>query len=226
MNLRIGNVSYEHTVLAKLPPSIIHTYDFLQHFILGFVFPISTVFFSAVIAASLSHWLYRKLFARYATPEELLEDALKRLKKNERKKGRTSFPSSSSRERALQTIRLVISLQPNNVKPYTILATELFYGEINNASGENGQQRNISNNTALRRRRDTQTTHPQQHVSNNNLSPALLECQDLIKQGLSIDPKNESLLKLSNELQLVKQYGKDGAHTKMMNIGSFGWKSS
>ena len=62
-----------------------------------------------------------------------------------------------------------------------------------------------------------------EQTNDNNLSPILIECQKVIDEGLAVDPKNEALQKLKNELKLVNEYGRNGAHTKMMNIGSFGW---
>mmetsp|Transcript_9338 Transcript_9338/g.20163 ORF Transcript_9338/g.20163 Transcript_9338/m.20163 type:complete len:110 (+) Transcript_9338:607-936(+) len=91
-------------------------------------------------------------------------------------------------------------------------------------------------NSMLRRRRGgqqqhrTSTSEPQSRSkhgdaknNNNNLSPALMECQEIVEKGLKIDGTNQPLLKLQHELQFVKKYGRNGPHAKMMNIGSFGW---
>lgn len=227
------------TGFPQFPPFVINIYDFLNHFILFFVVPLASVVCSAIFAAALAQLIHRALFARYATPEELLEHALKELRKNGRM-GNTD----RRRKRALDTLRQVIKLQgrgsaPDGVrmanrggievcradllKPYTALATELFYGEIivNPGGAMQGQQRRrTSNNTALRRRHVRTSEQAQQEVT-NSVSPTLLECQDTIKQGLSIDSKNESLLKLEREVKLFVHY--DGAHTKMLHVGSFGW---
>mmetsp|Transcript_17469 Transcript_17469/g.37761 ORF Transcript_17469/g.37761 Transcript_17469/m.37761 type:complete len:226 (-) Transcript_17469:238-915(-) len=209
--------------LKQIPPFFIHSFDFLRHFVLFFLLPIVTVVFCALVAAALTRTLHRLLFARYATPDELLENALNRLKKNEHSSRALHRSSSASRKKALDTLRLVIQLQPDIMKPYIVLATELFYGDLNNdesVESNRGQQRKRkTNNSTTLRRREVQSTEESQH----NPSPTLIECEEIIKQGLSVDPKNDSLLKLQNELQIVTQYGRNGAHAKMMNIGSLGW---
>mmetsp|Transcript_8924 Transcript_8924/g.15775 ORF Transcript_8924/g.15775 Transcript_8924/m.15775 type:complete len:219 (-) Transcript_8924:104-760(-) len=206
--------------LLNPPPFIIHTFDFLRHFVLFFLVPIAVVALSALFAAALALRIHRAFFARYATPEELLEDSLKQLKNNERRRSLSRSSSSVSRKKALETLRLVIQLRPDMMEAYIVLATELFYGDISDGSGESDEKqrrRNTNSNTALRRR--TAQTSEQSHDATNHL----IECQEIVKQGLCIDDKNESLLNLQNELQLVNKYGRNGAYAKMMNIGSFGW---
>ena len=66
------------------------------------------------------------------------------------------------------------------------------------------------------------TTQQHDKESNDNLSPTLIECQDIIQQGLDLDPQNESLLKLQTEVQLIKQYGRNDAHLKMLRAGWVG----
>mmetsp|Transcript_16888 Transcript_16888/g.36566 ORF Transcript_16888/g.36566 Transcript_16888/m.36566 type:complete len:239 (+) Transcript_16888:9-725(+) len=228
-----SSTSYSHPRslsqdFAQLPPFLINGFDFLRHFVLFFLLPIAVVVFCALFAAALAPRIHRTLFARYATPEELLEDALSRLNDNHRKSGSLDYRSSSSasRKRALETLRLVIQLRPGMIRAYTLLATELFYGDITGESGESDKghprRRNISKNNTALRRRGVQTLE-QPHDKTNNLSPALIECQELVIQGLSIDDKDESLLKLQNELQLINKYGTSGSHAKMMTVGHFGW---
>jgi hypothetical protein len=48
-------------IFFKLPPSFVHTIDFLQHFFLFFLFPIAAVVFSALgarLLLDLSNMLY------------------------------------------------------------------------------------------------------------------------------------------------------------------------
>lgn len=218
---------------AQLPPFLVHTYDFLRHFVLFFIFPIVTIVFSAIFAAALAKWIYRAIFARYATPSELLDHALAELKKNEGKRviNRTF---STRRDRALDTLRLVIQLNENSngckddnddkLKPYIVLATELFYGEIKHCSGDGPSRPGMSVPGNSLRQRDSQRLLQRQQAP-KDISPALIECQEIIKKGLQIDPQNESLLNLQTELRLVSEHGSDGSHAKMMNVGSFGWMS-
>ncbi len=174
-------------------------------------------------------------------------------------------PSLLNRKRALDDLRLVIQLDPENIKAYEVLATELFYGDINGVSSDYEQpnvyfQRDrgtkktqqsklkilpIDNpneggydDTGLRQRKTNknqcvlgQTEKSTALAKENdaitqplkNLSTTLLECLEIINQGLDVDPNNDSLQKLMTELQVVVRYGKSSVHTKMMNVGSFGW---
>ena len=209
-----------------LPPGVIHTFEFLRHFTVFFILPIVTIICCAYVSAVLARFLYLKLFARYATPQELLDGALIQLKKSEQSSKGGSRNSVASRDGALDTLRLVIKLDPAKVfsnsddimKPFIVLATALFYGEINNdMNGKNDSLRNrkASGNNTTRRRRGQ--TSQQQNESNNNLPSALIECQDVIQKGLAIDPQNDSLLKLQNELGLIRQYGK--THITMLKAG-------
>ncbi|KAL9191376.1 hypothetical protein ACHAXT_001082 [Thalassiosira profunda] len=210
---------------AYLPPFLVNTYEFLQHFVLFFLVPIAATSFCAIVAAALAKWIYRVLFAPYATPEELMDYALKQLKKNEGKTGTDRAPSAR-RKKALDTLRLVIQLnersnnpasgqpRPEKLKPYILLATELFYGEMN---AENQSRRNARGNSL--RRRGIQRPSQQQRTANAIPTP-LVECQETITKGLRLDPKNEPLLKLQSELQL---YARDGSNANMMSVGCIGW---
>ena len=154
-----------------------------------------------------------------------MDHALKQLKKNEGKRGTDRAPSAR-RKKALDTLRLVIQLsdrsnkpgngqpRPERLKPYIVLATELFYGEIN---AGNQSRRNARNNSL--RRRGTES-HTQQRRTANIIPPALEECQETITKGLRLDPQNEPLLKLQSELQL---YARDSSNANMMSVGCIGW---
>lgn len=169
--------------------------------------------------------LHRALFSRFATPDELLESALVRLKKDEHSRKGCDRSFLASRKKTLDKLRLVIQLKPDRMKAYTVLATELLYEDINNSAagpGESGYnneegKRKTNNNSSLGRRK-VQTIEKSQKESNN-----LLECGIVIKQGLSVDPENASLQKLQTEWQIITQYGRNGSQSKMMNIGSVGW---
>lgn len=285
-----------------------HTLEFLHHFAVFFLLPIVTILFSALVAAALTKQIYGTYFGRYATPKELLDEAIGILKKDGfiasaaatdgrgvidvggHKPARRLFGSSSSRNfsrsaisdlkqvvffnqtssslhrnRALETLRLVIQLQPNLLQAYVVLAMELLYGEINDPSSGDGvnardkqkhgkqrqqqqpkqmkvlqnpneagngdnslRQRNINNNAEVSNPHILQTQKPKAKNRHDTLvvkhvSPALLECLEVIHQGLKIDPKHDALIKLNSELQLVIQYGRKGAHVKMMTVGSFGY---
>ena len=219
------------TPKRNLPPSfdiplgVIDTFEFLRHFTVFFILPIVTIVCCAYVSAVLARFLYLKLFARYATPQELLDGALIQLKKSEQSSKGGSRNSIASRDGALDALRLVIKLDPVKVfsnsndimKPFIVLATELFYGEINDMNGKSDCLRNrkASGNNTTRRRRGQ--TSQQQKESNNSTSPKLIECQDVIQKGLAIDPQNNSLLKLQNELGLIRQYGK--THITMLKAG-------
>ena len=200
--------------LLQVPPFITNSIEFLRHFILFFLLPIFTVILLAFVSAAIARYIYKKIFAKYATPKELLEDSLNQLKDNK----------SWSRDRSLDTLRLVIQLHPEKafkgnddmiMKPYIILANELFYGYIQDGNSKIERRRIKENNTTrLRRRGKTQ----QQCID----SPTLVECQDIIQQGLDINPQNDSLLKLQTEVQLIKQYGMNESHIKMLNAGYMG----
>ena len=200
--------------LLQIPPFITNSIEFLRHFILFFLLPIFTVILLAFVSAAIAQYIYRKIFARYATPQELLEDALNQLNDNK----------SWSRDKALDKLRLVIQLHPEKafsgnddmiMKPYIILASELFYGYIQDGNSKTERRRmKESNTTRLRRRGATQ----QQCID----SPTLIECQDIIQQGLGINPQNNSLLKLQTEVLLIKKYGRNESHIKMLNAGYMG----
>mmetsp|Transcript_9733 Transcript_9733/g.14518 ORF Transcript_9733/g.14518 Transcript_9733/m.14518 type:complete len:216 (+) Transcript_9733:71-718(+) len=193
-------------------PVISSTLDFLRHFTLFFLLPIGVVVTLAVVAASIVSQLYKALFSRYATPEELYDEALSLLKKSD---------ASKDRQKALSNLHLVIQLKREFIKAYIVLATELFYGEIKQAADEYRDRRKRDSQsrygTSLRQRRNVQ-------AQSTNSSDALEECQQVIQQGLSVDPTNKSLLKLQSELNLVKRYGTNSIHTQMLNVGSFGWR--
>jgi len=130
---------------------------------------------------------------------------------------------SWSRDKALDKLRLVIQLQPEKafsgnddmiMKPYIILANELFYGYIQDGNSTTERRKMKENNTTRRRR----GTKEQQFIE----SPTLIECQDIIQQGLSVDSSNDSLLKLQNEVQLITQFGMNESHIKMLNAGYMG----
>jgi len=225
----MSNPSRAITILnylsEELPDAITNTLDFLNHFVVGFVFPIAVVVLAAVIAAAVVGKLRSTLFARYATPQQLLDNAMNQLKKYERRKGKPGLLFATNRERALDTLKYVIQSEPDMLKPHVVLATELFYGEVNDdwkrRRDHDRQRRGTSKNTdTALRRRDVQSQGSPKHGT-SNLSPELIECR--IRKGLRIDPKNLALLNLQNELKLVNQYGKNGAHAKMMNVGSFGF---
>lgn len=199
--------------LLQLPPFVSNSIEFLRHFILFFLLPIFTVILLAFVSAAIARYIYKKIFARYATPQELLEDALNQLKDNK----------SWSRDKSLDTLRTVIQLHPEKafcgnddmiMKPYIILANELFYGYIQDGNSKTERRRIKENNTTRRRRGTTQ----QQCID----SPTLIECQDIIQQGLDINPQNDSLLKLQAEVQLINQYGMNESHVKMLNAGYMG----
>jgi len=193
-------------------PVISSTLDFLRHFTLFFFLPIGVVVTLAVVAASIVSRLYKALFSRYATPEELYDEALSLLKKSD---------ASKDRRKALSNLHLVIQLKREFTTAYIVLATELFYGELKQAADEYRDRRKQESQTrygtSLRQRRNVQT-------QSTNSSDALEECQQVIQQGLSVDPTNKSLIKLQSELNLVKRYGTNSIHTQMLNVGSFGWR--
>ena len=166
----------------------------------------------AVVAASIVSRLYKALFSRYATPEELYDEALSLLKKSD---------ASKDRRKALSNLHLVIQLKREFTTAYIVLTTELFYGELKQTADEYRDRRKQESQSrygaSLRQRRNVQT-------QSTNSSDALEECQQVIQQGLSVDPTNKSLLKLQSELNLVKRYGTNSIHTQMLNVGSFGWR--
>ena len=131
--------------------------------------------------------------------------------------------NSDNHQRALDNLRLVIQINPEMMKCYTLLAKELLYREVNKEDESiEGRHNNInsiqnaSTNNSLRRRQGIM-----QQI--DNTTPNLVECKEIIRKGLSLEPTNESLLKLQSELNLVIKYGRNNAQTKMMNVGSFGW---
>ena len=131
----MSNPSRAITILnylsEELPDAITNTLDFLNHFVVGFVFPIAVVVLAAVIAAAVVGKLRSTLFARYATPQQLLDNAMNQLKKYEGRKGKPGLLFATNRERALDTLKYVIQSEPDMLKPHVVLATELFYGEVN-----------------------------------------------------------------------------------------------
>ena len=195
-------------------PVVSSTKDFLRHFALFFFLPIAVVVALAVVAAAVVSRLYKALFSRYATPEELYDDALRMLKKND--------TPIKDRQKALSNLHHVIKLKREFMNAYIVLATELFYGELKNADDEyrdrrkQESQNRYGQSLRYRRRESRQTTLTS--------TDALDECQRVITQGLSVDPSNKSLLKLQSELNLVKRYGTNSTHTQMLNVGSFGWR--
>ena len=216
-------------VLSQLPPSAIHTLDFLRHFFFFFLVPIASVVLCAILAASIAGSIHRRYIARYATPEELLDDAKNQLKRDNRRSSKQPRGidiirgiSDGSRRRALDRLRVVIRLQPDMLEAYIILVTELFYGDILSTEVDVSKKKHDKkyNNSTARQRKGRHLNA----TNSNTLSQELMECQDIIKQGLSFDAKNESLLKLQNEVKLVKQYGTVGTHMNMINVGSFGWR--
>ena len=120
-----------------------------------------------------------------------------------------------NRNRALDNLRLVVRLDPRMIKGYAVLAKELLYGEINNGLKNRNKKEHTHN--SLRQRQGLL-----QHLDNVS-SPDLIECKEIISKGLSIEPTNDSLLKLQSELDLVIKYGRNNIQTRMMNVGSFGW---
>jgi len=120
-----------------------------------------------------------------------------------------------NRNRALDNLRLVVRLDPRMIKGYAVLAKELLYGEINNGLKNRNKKEHTHN--SLRQRQGLL-----QHLDNVS-SPDLIECKEIIYKGLSIEPTNDSLLKLQSELDLVIKYGRNNIQTRMMNVGSFGW---
>lgn len=189
---------------------------------------------------------WRAIFWRYATTEELLDEALKLLKKDgkvaigavangpaqQRRQSSQVSPipnklarffvtddTSSSRKRALDNLRIIIQLEPFNIKAYEVLATELLYGEINNGSISGHARRQEKQQPTIGSIRHRQGLLQQLDIAS---SPDLAECKNTILRGLKIDPSNDSLLKLQSELNLVMKYGSSNVQTRMMNVGSFG----
>lgn len=207
------------TMMSELQSFFIHTqvisstFDFLRHFVLFFLLPIGVVITLAIVAAAIVSRLYKAFFSRFATPEELFDEALRLLKKND---------ASKDRQKALRNLHLLIKLKSDYKEAYIVLATELFYGELKNAADEKQDRRKRESQSrdgqSLSYRRSQQTN------STNDSPAALEECQKIIQQGLSIEPTNKSLLKLQSELNLVKRYGTNPIHTQMLNVGSFGWR--
>ena len=148
---------------------------------------------------------YKAIFGRYATPEELYNEAIALLK-------RDGDITSDSRRRALDNLRLVIQLEPKSIKGYITLSKELLYGGIND-----GLQTTTRHSTIRKRQGLIQQL-------DNTSTPGLLECKETIRKGLIIDPSNDALLKLQSELDLVMKYGRNNVQTRMMNVGSFGWQ--
>lgn len=193
-------------------PFIRDSVEFLHHFVLFFLLPVGVVVASAVFCAVLVSRLYKATFSRYATPEELYGEALTLLKKD---------CTSKQRKKALNNLRLVLKLKRHFIKAYVVLATELFYGELKQKDDSDPpyEQKHHTQNSrssssggssgSLRQRRN-------QHIQSH---PAVEECQEIIEQGLSIDPTDKRLLNLQTELNLVKRYGTSSIHTQMLNFG-------
>lgn len=189
-------------------PFIRDSVEFLHHFVLFFLLPVGVVVVSAVVCAVLVSRLYKATFSRYATPEELYDEALTLLKKD---------CTSKQRKKALNNLRLVLKLKRHFSEAYVVLATELFYGELKHMDDSDEPKYHTQNSRSssgggsglLRQRRS-------QHIQSH---PAVEECQEIIEQGLSIDPTDKRLLNLQIELNLVKKYGTSSIHTQMLNFG-------
>jgi hypothetical protein len=200
----------------ELPPLVVHTVEFIKHFFLFFLLPIVAVVISAVVAATVFRLVQRALFARLASPEKLLEDALVRLRRSDR----YSYGPSAAhrREEAWDTLRHVIRMRPEAVKAYIVLGTELLYSHMNDRAGKRDERISIrgdkSTHNPPRRRRGAQTTEE---------ASRLAECERIIERGLILDPTNDSLLKLQGELRLVNEYGLHGAQTRMIKVGRLDW---
>lgn len=190
-------------------PFIRDSVEFLHHFVLFFLLPVGVVIGSAFFCAVLVSRLYKATFSRYATPEELYDEALTLLKKD---------CTSKQRKKALNNLRLVLKLKRHFILAYVVLATELFYGELKHMDDsdepkyhtQNGRSSSGGGSSGLLRQRRSQ--HIQSH-------PAIEECQEIIEQGLSIDPTDKRLLNLQTELNLVKRYGTSSIHTQMLKLG-------
>ncbi|KAL3826605.1 hypothetical protein ACHAXA_010530 [Cyclostephanos tholiformis] len=210
-------ISTQGSAYYELPPIFVHTVQFLKHFFLFFLLPIAAVVLSALVAAALVRMVQRALFARFASPEELLEDALRQLKKTDNSVRSKYGPSAAyRREKALDILRLVIRKRPESIRPYIVLGTELLYRHINGGAGRNERistHRVKSTYDARLIRRGAQITE----------APQLAECKQIIERGLLLDPNNESLLTLQGELRLVNEYGLHGAQTRMIKIGRLDW---
>ena len=190
-------------------PFIRDSVEFLHHFVLFFLLPVGVVIASAVVCAVLVSRLYKATFSRYATPEELYDEALTLLKKD---------CTSKQRKKALNNLRLVLKLKRHFSEAYVVLATELFYGELKHRDDSDEPKYHTQNSRSssgggssgsLRQRRS-------QHIQSH---PAVEECQEIIEQGLSIDPTDKRLLNLQTELNLVQRYGTSSIHTQMLNFG-------
>eukprot|EP00804_Cyclotella_cryptica_P009344 CCRYP_009005-RD/>CCRYP_009005-RD protein AED:0.36 eAED:0.36 QI:20/0.12/0.11/1/0/0/9/0/1019 len=176
-----------------LIPPLQHAVDFVQDFLLNFLLPLLVILFAALSVTVLCLRLRQAIFGRYATPTELLDEAITLLKKsgnvgsgvvvtNENIKAKrscpeastnnklgqfflTSNPSSDSRQRALDNLRLVIQLDPNMIQAYVVLANELFYGEINYDSkieyrnrAEKNSVQHTTTNSSVRQRQGVDRT--------------------------------------------------------------------
>jgi hypothetical protein len=192
-------------------PVIRDSVEFLHHFVLFFLLPVGVVVASAVFCAMMVSRLYNATFSRYATPEELYDEALALLKKD---------CTSKQRKKALNNLRLVLKLKRHFIKAYVVLATELFYGELKHIDDSDSryeqkyhmQYSSSSSGGSSGSLRQRRSQHIQSH-------PAVEECQEIIEQGLSIDPTDKRLLNLQTELKLVQRYGTNSSHTQMLNFG-------
>ena len=194
-------------------PFIRDSVEFLHHFVLFFLLPVGVVVVSAVVCAMMVSRLYKATFSRYATPEELYDEALALLKKD---------CTSKQRKKALNNLRLVLKLKRHFIQGYVVLATELFYGELKHRDDsdsryapkyhtQNSRSSSGGGSSGLLRQRRSQ--------HNIQSHPAVEECQEIIEQGLSIDPTDKILLNLQIELNLVQRYGTSSIHTQMLNFG-------
>ncbi|KAL7485118.1 hypothetical protein ACHAW6_010736 [Cyclotella cf. meneghiniana] len=238
-----------------LIPPLQYAVDFVEDFLLNFLLPLLVILLAALLATALFLRLQRAIFGRYATPKELLDEALALLKKNgtvgcgvvatnetihaKRSCIKTSAtnklaqilltgtPPSDSRERALDNLRMVIQLDPDMIQAYEILAKELLYGEINDVSKIENKNRPEKSSIQYPTT-NSSLRHRRGLIQQLDISPSpnLAECRDTIKKGLLINPMNQSLLKLESELHLVMKYGRSNAQTRMMNVGSFGWETN
>jgi hypothetical protein len=219
-----------------LPPLVLHAVKFARHFFLFFLLPIAAVVIAALLAATLVISVQRSLFARLATPEEVLEDALRRQRRNDDDVPTIGYPHGPSsspaarhrrhREAALEALRGV----PRPWDRGAVLARE----RRRRALG--GRRRNERIPT-MRGDRDNELTHRNQssHADGggtmhaieggggDGASSRLDEWEKTIERGLAYDPTNESMLKLRGELRLVREYGSRGPQTRMMKVGKLDW---
>lgn len=190
-------------------PFIRDSVEFLHHFVLFFLLPVGVVVASAVFCAVLVSRLYKATFSRYATAEELYDEALTLLKKD---------CTSKQRKKALNNLRLVLKLKRHFIKAYVVLATELFYGELKHMDDSDSRYGQTYHTQNSRSRSGGGSSESLRQRRKNQQHPAVEECQEIIELGLLIDPTDKRLLNLQTELNLVKRYGMS-IHTQMLNFG-------